>query len=55
VHVALHAAAPHLYGAHEVEAGITHVPAPSQVEAGMKVLEPAEQLASAQGAPCGYL
>jgi hypothetical protein len=35
VHVALHADAPHLYGAHEVAAGVTHAPAPSQLEPGV--------------------
>jgi len=54
VHVALHAAAPHLYGAHDAEPGVTHVPAPSHVDAGVNVVVPAGQLASLHGAPCGY-
>jgi hypothetical protein len=51
LHVPLHAATPHLYGAHEVDVGFTQVPAPSQAEPGVNVVEPAGQEASAQGVP----
>jgi hypothetical protein len=33
---------------------VTHVPAPSQLEAGVNVVVPAGQLAAPHGAPCGY-
>src|SRR6185436_2765409 len=54
VQVALQAEVPHLYGAHEVEAGVTQVPAPSHVDAGVEVVVPAGHCAAAQGAPRGY-
>ena len=50
--VDLQAATPHLNGKHELAAGVTHTPAPSQVDAGVSVIPLAGQLASAQGVPC---
>jgi hypothetical protein len=49
---ARHAAAPHRNGKQELAAGVTQAPAPSQVEAGVKVAAPAGQLAAPQGVPC---
>jgi len=51
-HAARQAAAPHRNGKHEPAAGVTQAPAPSQVEAGVKVAPPAGQLAAPQGVPC---
>jgi hypothetical protein len=51
MHVALHASAPHVKGAHDAGAGVTQVPAPSQDALAVKVVVPAGQLASAQGVP----
>jgi hypothetical protein len=48
------AKAAHWNGAHELAAGVTQAPAPSQVEAGVNVAVPAGQLAAPQGVPCGY-
>lgn len=54
VQVALHEEAPHLYGAHDVDGGVTHAPAPSQLEAGVCVVPFAGQLAPPHGVPCAY-
>jgi hypothetical protein len=55
VQVALHTEAPQWKGKHEVEEGVTHLPAPSHVAPGVNVVPPAGQLGSAQGIPCAYL
>ena len=52
--VDLHAATPHLKGKHEVGAGVTQTPAPSQDDAGVSVLPLAGQLAAPQGVPSPY-
>jgi len=54
VHVALHAEAPHWYGAHAMAAGVTQAPAPSQVDAGVNVAPLAGHVAPPHGVPCGY-
>jgi hypothetical protein len=50
----LHTPTPHANGAQELDMGVTQAPAPSQVEAGVKVVPAAGQLAPAQGVPCTY-
>jgi hypothetical protein len=50
----LQAFAPHRYGSQVMEVGVTHVPAPSQVEAGVNVVVPLGQLGSRQVVPCTY-
>jgi hypothetical protein len=52
--VALQTEVPHLYGAQEVAAGVTHAPAPSQADAPVDVVPLAGQVAAAHGVPCGY-
>src|SRR3954469_17108809 len=52
--VDLQAATPHLNGKHELAAGVTQTPAPSQVEAGVSVIPLAGQLAAPHGVPCAY-
>jgi len=47
----LHAPVPHLNGTQELAGGVTHAPAPSQVDAGVSVTPPAGQLAAPQGVP----
>jgi hypothetical protein len=46
VQVALQAAAPQEYGKHDVAPGVTHLPAPSQVDWPVKVVVPAGQVGS---------
>jgi hypothetical protein len=53
-HVALQTETPHVKGAQEVAAGVTHAPAPSHAEAPVNVVPLAGQVAAAQGVPCGY-
>jgi hypothetical protein len=53
VQVALQATAPQANGKHGIADGVTHAPAPSQVEPGVKVVE--GQVAPAHGVPCAYL
>ena len=50
----LHAAVPHPKGKQLLDIGVTQDPAPSQAEAGVKVVPEAGQLAPAQGVPCTY-
>jgi hypothetical protein len=50
----LQAATPHTKGAQELGVGMTQVPAPSQLEAGVKVVPVLGQVAPAQGVPCTY-
>jgi hypothetical protein len=52
--VALQTASPHLKGAQEIAAGVTHAPAPSQVDPAVYVVPVAGQVAPAHGVPCGY-
>ena len=54
VQVDLQATTPHLNGKQELGGGVTHAPAPSQVDAGVSVIVLAGQLAAAQGVPCAY-
>jgi hypothetical protein len=54
VQLVLQALAPHPKGAQDVDIGVTQAPAPSQLEAGVKVVPAAGQLAPAQGVPCTY-
>ena len=51
VHVDLQAPAPHANGKHEVEAGTTQLPEPSQVPAGISVVPEAGQLAPLHATP----
>ena len=53
-HVALQAAAPHANGKHDVAAGVTHAPAPSQVAPGVNVVVEVGQVESWQAVPFGY-
>jgi hypothetical protein len=53
--LALHAWAPQRKGKHELAAGVTQAPEPSQVEPGVKVVVPAGQLGSPHGVPCANL
>jgi len=50
----LQAPAPQPKGAQEVDIGVTQLPAPSQLEAGVKVVPEAGQVAPAQGVPPTY-
>jgi len=52
--VDLHIATPHLNGKQELAGGVTHVPAPSHVDAGVSVIPLAGQLAAPQAVPCAY-
>ena len=52
--VDLHIATPHLNGKQELAGGVTQVPAPSQVDAGVSVIPLAGQLAAPHGVPCAY-
>jgi len=45
---------PQAKGAQELDIGVTQLPAPSQVEAGVNVVPVVGQVAPAQGVPCGY-
>ena len=54
LHVALQAAAPQVKGAHDVAAGLTHVPAPSQLALAVNVEPPVGQVAATQDVPCAY-
>jgi hypothetical protein len=54
VQLDLHAAAPHPNGKQLLDMGVTQAPAPSQVDAGVKVVPVAGQLAPAQGVPGRY-
>jgi hypothetical protein len=51
VHADLHVPAPHANGKHDVDAGVTHAPAPSHVDSGVSVVPFAGQLAAWQGVP----
>jgi hypothetical protein len=52
--VALQAMVPQANGKQELAVGVTQVPAPSQVEPGVKVVPLAGQVAAAQAVPCWY-
>jgi hypothetical protein len=52
--VALQALLPQANGKHEEDAGVTQVPAPSQVEPGVKVVPLVGQVALAHAVPCRY-
>jgi len=54
VQVALQTPVPHSNGKHELAAGVTHPPWPSQVEPGVYVVAPAGQVESAQAVPSAY-
>jgi hypothetical protein len=54
VHVALQAAAPQVKGAHDVAAGLTQVPAPSQVAPAVEVVPPVGQVAAPHDVPWAY-
>ena len=54
VQAALHAPAPHSKGKHELAAGVTHAPWPSQVEPGVKVVAVAGQVEAAHAVPTRY-
>jgi hypothetical protein len=54
VQVALQAAVPHLYGTHDIEAGVTQLPTPSQAAPGMKLAVPVGQVAALHGVPAAY-
>jgi hypothetical protein len=54
VHAALHTPAPHSKGKHELAAGVTHAPWPSQVEPGVKVVVVAGQVEAAHEVPTAY-
>jgi hypothetical protein len=45
---------PHWYGKHGPEPGVTHLPAPSQVEAAVNTVVPPGQLEPTQVVPCKY-
>jgi hypothetical protein len=51
---ALQAPAPHRNGEHDRDAGLTHLPLPSQVEFAVKVVVPDGQVPSAQEVPLAY-
>ena len=53
VHEDLHTAAPQRNGKHDVAAGVTQVPAPSQVAPGVNVVVFTGQVAMLHGVPCG--
>jgi len=50
----LHTPTPQANGAQELDMGVTQAPAPSQVDAGVKVVPEAGQLAPPQGVLCTY-
>jgi hypothetical protein len=52
VHVARQAPGPHKNGKHELAAGATHAPAPSQVEPAVKVVVVAGHVGSLHAVPC---
>jgi hypothetical protein len=52
VHEFLHTLAPHWYGKQGLALGVTHLPAPSQAEAAVKVVVPDGQLEPWQVVPC---
>jgi len=52
VQIDLHVLVPQRKGKHDVAAGTAHVPAPSQLPAGVIVVVFAGQLASLHGVPC---
>jgi hypothetical protein len=54
VQVALQTAVPHLYGMHDIEAGVTQLPAPSQAAPGTRVVDPAAQLGGLHAVPAAY-
>jgi len=54
VQAPLHALVPHTYGKQELEAGLMHVPAPSQVCVPVKVTVPVGQVAAPQAVPLAY-
>jgi hypothetical protein len=54
LHVALQAATPQAYGKHIVEVAVTHLPAPSQVEAFVNVVVPAGQVGAAHVVLAAY-
>ncbi len=54
VHVALQAAAPQVKGAHDVAAGLTQVPAPSQLAPAVNVAPPVGQVAARHEVPWTY-
>jgi hypothetical protein len=49
----LHTSAPHWNGKHELAAGVTHAPWPSQDEPGVKVVVPTAHVEPLQAVPCG--
>jgi hypothetical protein len=54
VQAALHTAAPHSNGKHELAAGVTHAPWPSQVEPGVNVVVFAGHVEAAHAVPTEY-
>jgi hypothetical protein len=46
---------PHWNGKHELAAGVTHPPCPSQIEPGVNTVVPPGQLESSQDVPAAYL
>ena len=50
----LHTAVPQLYGKHELDAGVTHAPLPSQADAGVNVVVAVGQVESSHGVPFAY-
>jgi hypothetical protein len=54
VHAALHTAAPHLNGKHELDGGVTHAPAPSHDETGVKAVLCVGQVESLHAVPSAY-
>jgi hypothetical protein len=54
VQLALHAEAPHLYGAHVVAGGVVHAPAPSQVEAAVDWFVATLHVGALQTVPRAY-
>jgi hypothetical protein len=54
LHVALHAAAPHSYGKHEVDVGVVHFPAPSHVDWPVNVVVVAGHVGSLHFTPAAY-
>jgi hypothetical protein len=55
VQAALQTAAPHSNGKHELAAGVTHAPWPSQVDPGVNVVVLAGQVEPAHAVPTAYL
>jgi hypothetical protein len=54
VQVALQAATPHVYGKQDVAVGVTHLPAPSQLDLFVKLVVPAGQVGSRHFVPAAY-